>query len=121
MGYHFVIDEAETEGCIKRGETLMVKLCIDNVGVAPIYTKLPLYLRLKNDQAERTFVTDVDIRKWVEGKYEEVLVCELPADMPMGKYELQVGIGGGNTPSVVFATNAKQDGDCSVLAEIEVK
>lgn len=121
MGYHFVIDEIETENGVKRGEKLSIRLVIDNVGVAPIYHKLPLYIRLKNEQEERTFETDIDIRKWIEGKYEEDVVLEIPKEMKVGKYELQIGIGGKEQPSVVFATNASQDGDYSVLDNIEIK
>ena len=52
MGYHFVIDEVETQEQVKRGETLSLKLVIDNVGVAPIDYQLPLYIRLKNENYE---------------------------------------------------------------------
>ncbi|MBP5466396.1 MAG: DUF4832 domain-containing protein, partial [Clostridia bacterium] len=86
MGYHFVIDEAETETVVKRGEKLIVKLVIDNVGVAPIYKNLPLYIRLKNNFGEKTFKTDVDMRKWIEGKYAEEIVVDVPQDLPKGKY-----------------------------------
>lgn len=120
MGYHFVIDEVETETAVKRGERLPVRVVVDNVGVAPIYKRLPLFMRLKNDVCEKTFETDVDIRKWIEGKYEEVISLEIPETMPSGEYELQIGIGGNDEPSVVFATNAPQDGDYSVLTKVKL-
>ena len=120
MGYHFVIDTVEVTTKIKRGENLPISLTIDNIGVAPIYHRLPLYIRLKNEVCERKFKTDVDIRKWISGKYEEELIIKLPMDLLEGNYELQIGIGGGDAPSVVFATNAKQDGDYSVLGDIEL-
>lgn len=120
MGYHFVIDEAETEERVKRGEKLSVKFIIDNVGVAPIYNQLPLYIRLKNANVEKTFKTDVDIRKWVEGKYEEKFEALIPEELPTGEYELQIGIGGNGEPSVVFATSAPQDGEYSVLTKVEL-
>ena len=121
MGYHFVINEVETQSSVGVGESLSVRLVIDNVGVAPIYNRLPLYVRLKNSFFERDFETEVDIRKWVEGKYEENLSIALPKDMPLGKYELQIGIGGKGKPSVVFATDAPQDGDYSVLAKVQIE
>lgn len=120
MGYHFAIDEAETKTNVKRGEKLSLRLIVDNVGVAPIYHKLPLYIRLKNESYERAFETDVDIRRWIEGKYEENIKIDLPSDMPMGDYELQIGIGGNGEESVVFATTAKQDGDFTVVATVEI-
>ena len=120
MGYHFVIDEVETQTSVKRGEQLAIRLVVDNVGVAPIYKRLPLYLRLKNDGCALTFETDVDICKWIEGKYEENIKIVLPKDMQDGAYELQIGIGGNGLPSVCFASNARQDGEYSVLTEMEI-
>ncbi len=120
MGYHFVIDQVETKTSVKRGEKLTVKLVIDNVGVAPIYKRLPLYIRLKNATFEKTFETDIDIRKWIEGKYEEKAELNISEEIPTGEYELEVGIGGRGKESVVFATDAKQDGDYSVLGNIIV-
>ena len=67
MGYHFVIDEVETAESVKRGDKLSVRLVIDNVGVAPIYKRLPLYIRLKNADCDKMFETDVDIRQWLPG------------------------------------------------------
>ena len=118
MGYHFVIDEVETQTSVKCGEQLAVRLAVDNVGVAPIYKRLSLYLRLKNDAYVQTFETDIDIRKWIEGKYQEIIVLQIPAFMPKGEYELQIGIGGNGELSVVFATNAKQDDEYSVLGMV---
>ena len=121
MGYHFVIEEVEAPAQAQRGETLVVRLVIENVGVAPIYQRLPLYLRLKNDACAYTFETAVDIRKWIAGKYEENIKITLPKDMQVGEYELQIGIGGNTSPSVVFATNALQDGEYSVLMKMVLR
>ena len=77
--------------------------------------------RLKNTERAQTFETDVDIRKWLDGKYEENMVLLLPADLPVGEYEVQMGIGGDGAPSVVFATDAKQDGAYSVLGRIKIQ
>ena len=120
MGYHFVIEKIETQTNVKRGKKLRVRMTINNVGVAPIYHQLPLYIRLKNEENEETFKTDADIRKWVQGKYEENLDFLIPTKMLCGKYQLQMGIGGNGDPSVVFATTASQDGDYSVLSTVEI-
>ena len=120
MGYHFVIDEVETETSVKQGENLSVRLVVDNIGVAPIYHKLPLYIRLKNDSFTKTFETDIDIREWIEGKYEEKIALSIPKEMPIGEYELQVGIGGQGVEQVVFATDTKQDDGYAVLTKINL-
>ena len=120
MGYHFVINEVETEEIVKRGEKLAIRLVIDNVGVAPIYNKLALNIKLKNSQGEEVIETGVDIREWLPGKHTEALKIALPKDMKIGTYELQIGIGGNEEPSVYFASNAKQDGAYCVLTEVEI-
>ena len=120
MGYHFVIDEAEMKTVVNRGERVSLRLLIDNVGVAPIYHKLPLWVRIKNAEFQKDFKTDVDIRKWISGKYEENIIWDIPVEMPKGQYALQVGIVGKNS-EVVFATNAEQDGAYSILLNVDVK
>ena len=121
MGYHYVINEVEMPDGVKNGETMEIKLSIENVGVAPIYHRLPLYIRLKKGGEVATFATDVDIRRWIEGKYEETIAVAIPKEMPAGEYEVQIGIGGGDKPSVVFAVDAAADGDYTVLGTVEVQ
>ena len=76
---------------------------------------------MKNDSMEETFETNVDIRSWIEGKYTEEIQIRIPVDFPKGEYTLQIGIGGNGEPSVVFATNALQDGDYSILTCIQIQ
>ncbi len=116
MGYHFVIREAEIEVT----EKISLNLTVDNVGVAPIYIALPLYVRLKKDGCEKTLMTDVDIRKWLPGEHREYIEIPLTDGMASGEYQIQIGIGGNDTPSLCFATDAKQDGDFAVLTTIVV-
>ncbi len=115
MGYHFVINEARFTEIARCGEKFSLNLEIENIGVAPIYTKIPLCIKLKSKYLERVFVTDIDITRWIEGKYCENISIDLPVDFICGNYLLQIGICGVGYPSVCFATAAKQDGDYSVL------
>ena len=120
MGYHFVIDEAETDECGKRGESFSMKLTIENAGVAPIYHRLPLRIRLKKGEIEESIQTQADIRQWLPGKRTECVEFIIPKSLPTGEYELQIGIGGDGQPSVCFATDARQDGEYSVLTTVEI-
>lgn len=120
MGYHFVIDEVKTKNSVKKGEKLTIQLVVNNVGVAPIYKRLPLYIRLKNADSQKVFETNIDIRKWISGKYEEDIEISIPKDMQDGEYDLQIGIGGDQEPSIVFATDAEQDGDYAILTKVEL-
>ncbi len=120
MGYHYVIDEISHADEAKCGEKLSIKLCVDNIGVAPAYFALPLYVRLKNPNHEFQFKTDVDITKWIEGKHTQNILIALPADMPSGEYSVQVAIGGEGAPIVYFATDAEFDGRYYALSEIKI-
>lgn len=48
MGYHFVIREVETSDAVKAGHPLSISIEIENVGVAPIYYPIPLFIKIKN-------------------------------------------------------------------------
>ena len=117
MGYHFTIREMCLCDCVKVGEKVCVSLKIENVGVAPIYKALPLYIRLKKEENVITFKTDVDIRKWLPGEHMVTVDFIAPA---LGEYELQIGIGGGDVPNVCFATDAAQDGNFAILTKMYI-
>ena len=120
MGYHFTIKGAVLPTKLNAGDNFSLSLTVENVGVAPIYNKLPLFVRLKNGDSTYSFKAETDIRKWLIEEYTEEITFSLPVDLPKGVYEVQVGIGGDDTPSVVFATDAKADGDYAILASVEI-
>ena len=119
-GYHFVIEEIDYPETVKRGETYKFSLIINNVGVAPVYRRLPLYFRLKKEDLTQVFKTDTDIREWIQGEYKETVTLKIPASLSKGKYKLQIGIGGNGEPSVVFATDTDLDGNYSVLTDVYI-
>ena len=121
MGYHFVIRKLQTAVRVKRGERLPLRLWIENVGVAPLYHPLPLRLRLKNKEREEVFSTDIDPRRWLPGLHEESATILLSQELPAGRYELQIGLGGEGFPVAFFATDAPRDGDFFVLTSLEIE
>ncbi len=121
MGYHFVIDEVQSPERVKAGDSLVLTLTVDNVGVAPIYHPLPLYMRLKRNESAYIFETAVDICHWMPGKTVEALRVAMPADLPVGEYTLQLGIGGEEQPAAVFATDAPADGQFACITAITVE
>ncbi len=120
MGYHFVIDEIFHNEGANRGELFEIRLCVDNVGVAPAYFPLPLYINLKGANRDLLFKTEVDITMWIEGKYSENITLTLPEDMPAGEYFVQLALGGNGHPTAYFATNAEFDGKYYTLSRINV-
>ncbi len=120
MGYHYVIDSVEAEEKAKAGGKLSFALTVDNVGVAPMYHKLPFTVKLKKGDAEKVFQTKVDSRNWAIGKTTENIAIDLPCCMEKGEYLLEICLGGGEYPTVCFACDAKEDGDYTVLTGVEI-
>lgn len=112
IGYRFAIRFAEYPESAKAGDKLEINLWIENIGVAPIYNKLPFTLRLRNQDSNIEFKTDIDARKWMPGDTMEEFLIELPNKILSGRYVLECRLGGGNFPIVKFAfdTECTDDG-----------
>ncbi len=108
MGYHYDIKSVKFNQTVKLNGKLKVKLLVENCGVAPIYHKIPLNVKIKNAEFEKIFVTDVDIRTWLPAVNKEKLSISLEG-VPAGSYQVQIGIGGMDYPTVYFATDAPFD------------
>ena len=121
MGYHISLDFAEFKPEAKKGEELELKLGVINTGVAPIYKNMPLKLKLKAEEKEFVFETDVDVKRWLPGKSEECITLSLPKDLPSGNYKLQVGIISELFPVIYLATNAVRDGAYYTLGSLQVR
>ncbi len=59
-------------------DTLSFFLSVENIGVAPIYNKIPLKLRLQNGKRCFDFDTGIDIRQWLPGKHENSFQIQPP-------------------------------------------
>ncbi len=121
MGYHYAIDSFACPEKAAIGEGVTFELSVDNIGVAPIYKKLPLQLVLKNEGNSYTVTTDVDLRKWFPGKHLEKLEIKLPDEMLCGEYDVEIGIFGNGKPTVFFATDAPMDGVAYKVGKITVE
>ena len=119
MGYRFVLREIEYPENVKQGESFSLKLKIDNVGVAPIYNKLPVKFRLKGPESVE-FCSDVDITKWLPGKINETVEISVPNNISKGGYDLEICIGGGDLPNVSFADDLPCSDGYFTLANVEI-
>jgi len=119
MGYHFVIKQASVQDSVSAGSSLKLSLTVENRGVAPIYRKLPLYIKIKGE-SEALIKTEVDITRWLPGEHEEGIELQIPVDMAAGSYSILAGIGAGALPRVYFATDARQDENFAELFKISV-
>ena len=110
MGYHFAIRSFRFPGAAQAGDTLRMELNVENTGVAPIYHRLPLCIRLTDGENSRVFETDVDITRWMPGEWQELVEITLPDDLPAGSYAIEISIDTKEYPMVYFATDAPRDG-----------
>ena len=120
MGYHFVLCEASYPSKAKGGERLRFSLKVNNRGVAPIYTRIPLRVRLRGEGEEYLFTTKVDSGKWLPGEHKVAFQITLPARMKAGRYEAAITLSGENTPVVRWETQGDWDGAFFSIGRIEV-
>ena len=120
MGYHYLIESLSYPEAANSGDDIELIFNIENIGVAPSYHKIPLYIRLKGDK-EYIFETDVDIRKWLPGKYAENVNISIPDDIESGGYEIEISVYNDIVNNVFFATDAEFDGKWYKLGLFEIK
>ena len=120
MGYHFAIDYVSFPEKCTALDALTVELGIENRGVAPIYTPVPLKIRLSNGTDAYEFETDVDIRQWLPGKTTETMEICIPENIKKGEYSVEIGIYNRDIPVVYFCTDATRDGAFYQVGKITV-
>ena len=120
MGYHYVIDAFAYPKTCKQGDTARCKLRISNVGVAPIYKKIPLKARLVGCGIDRVIALDTDIRTWLPGVHEETVMLPLDNDLPTGEYTVFIGIMD-EYDTLCFATDAEETNGFYKVGEFTVE
>ena len=115
MGYRHALRVIDYPDTANKGDVLHLEICVQNLGVAPIYHKYPFVIRLRGENGDVYDIkTDADIRNWMPGDFLVKTEIELPQDIGKGNYSLQVGITDGDT-IVRIATDApEQDGFIAV-------
>jgi len=112
MGYHFVIDSFTLPEVASAGETVDMILRIDNVGVAPVYKKIPLLIRI----GQQKLPTDIDVTHWLPGKHEEQIYIKVPNEA--GVYDVSIGFE--YDLPVYFASDAKREENFYGVGKITV-
>lgn len=103
------------------GDKVQLELNIENTGVAPIYKDTNLKIRLVNGEKEYAFNTDVDIKKWFPGKYENKISVTLPTDIIAGNYDIEVNIGNEQYPLIYLCTDAVRNDNYYQVGNISIK
>jgi hypothetical protein len=123
MGYRFVLRSFSYPEFTVPGEKLNFKSWWDNKGVAPVYRKYLLAIRLINNAKSELFLTDADINSWFPGDnlYDDGIY--IPWNMPSGIYQLQIGIVDPQThePRVNLAIQGRDAGGWYPVGKIVIK
>lgn len=109
MGYHFAVDFFKYPKTAAPGDVAEFVLGIDNIGVAPIYHRVPLKIRLKGEKCCE-LATGIDIRNWLPGKQTNTIGVALPQGIEKGDYDVEIGIYNQNVSGIYLATDAPRDG-----------
>lgn len=120
MGYHFALRTFAFPEAANAGDILQCSLCVENRGVAPIYHAIPLRMRLKAENKEYVFSTDIDVRTWLPGEHTATFEVPLPGDLPAGGYEIGLSVSGEDTPVISWETKGKSDGVFLKTGNIEI-
>ena len=119
MGYRYAVRFVEYPGRASASDTLSINFNIQNRGVAPIYHRYPLNIRLEGENYTHTFRTDIDITEILPGNYLYTKDIPVPQDIPKGIYKLEIGITDGKC-DVLIATKAERSGPYTIVGEIEI-
>lgn len=119
MGYHYCLDYFKYPARAESGDTLEFEMEIDNVGVAPIYEKLPLKIRLNSEKNQYVFETDIDITKWMPGKAVEKFTVNLPNIAEKESYDIEIGVFNDDV-LVYLCTDAERNGNFYKVGKLEV-
>ncbi|MBQ9782180.1 MAG: DUF4832 domain-containing protein [Clostridia bacterium] len=119
MGYRFCFTKISIDESVNKKDLLNIDFTLNNLGVAPIYNKLPLSIILKGDN-EYVLKTDVDITKWLPGENNEFLKLKLPNDIKNGVYKIYFKIGGEEFPVVKMAMDTKIYNDAYFVGETKI-
>ncbi len=91
MGYRFELRKLTYNPMVKKGDVFRIRGLWANTGVAPIYHRYPLVVRLKNGKEVISFTSRTDIRSWLPDMdflWEE----EFDLEGMAGEYSLEIGI-----------------------------
>ncbi len=123
MGYRFVLRNFAFPEFVKPNEKLSFKSWWENKGVAPCYKDFVLAIRLKNKNRTEVMATQADIKSWFPGDNIYDSDIFIPLDMPVGEYELQIGIidRQSHKPKIQLAIEGKDAEGWYTVSKINIK
>ena len=123
MGYRFVLRSFSYPEFAIRGQKIGFLSWWDNKGVAPVYKKFLLAIRLTNEKRSAVIITDADINSWFPGDnlYDDGIF--IPRDLITGTYQLQIGLVDpqSHEPKVSLAIKGRNPEGWYPVGKIEIK
>lgn len=120
MGYHFCPVSFKYPKNVCNGDKAELELEINNVGVAPLYNKASLFVRLIGNGCIYQSETDVNILEWMPGKNISNMTIEIPNNLFSGVYDIEIGIFNDNVPVFYLCTDAPRNGRFYKMGEIKI-
>jgi len=94
LGFRLALRKLNYSNKAMAGSELPISMEWENLGIAPPYRDHRIAFRLKDEDDENLAVTitETSIQGWLPGKKNSSLNYMLPADLPAGNYELEMGL-----------------------------
>ncbi len=121
MGYHFTINAITCPDILKQEGVLKFNLCVENIGVAPIYKDARLLIKLESEQNKMIFDAGACVREWLPGKHTVNISKSIDRKLIPANYTLSAKIFAEGASDIYFATDAVRESDGFYkLTEIEI-
>lgn len=125
LGYRFVLREVEHNKEVEKGETLKLKIRVENKGVAPFYFDWPLvfYLIGEDGCVALKQNLNVDIRKWLPGTHAVNTDITIPINVSSDIYNVKLAIHDPNKdkPGVMFANTNQDEEGRYLVSQLNIK
>jgi hypothetical protein len=123
MGYRFVLRNFAFPEFVRPNGKLSFKSWWENKGVAPCYKYFLLAIRLKSKDRTEIMITHANINSWFPGDNIYDSNVFIHPDMPVGEYELQIGIidRQSHKPKVELAIAGKDSEGWYTIGIIKIK
>ena len=93
IGYRYVLRSSEISDKLDRGESLNIKLKVENTGFSESVKDKEAEIILSDGLTNYTFKTDINPKNWQSGKTsDEIINISLPKTISDGKYEVYLRI-----------------------------
>ncbi len=122
MGYRFVLRRFTYPAVVTVHGQLPIESWWDNKGVAPVYKLYKFALRLKNSQRTEILQTGANLFEWLPGDIIHDEKLYIPHNMPVGTYDVEIGIISPNTlkPVIKLAIEGVTEDGWYRMGKIEI-